>query len=127
VLLLLLLVILLLLLSTIARPPPIAACRNVTVGAKNLKPIGCAPTLVPPILCFVVFLANNVVLFGRRRHRIPRLRTSFGLLQAITTICPNNKIQEPPNNGLQGKERCGLSWLIIETKFASCQLVPTCT
>jgi hypothetical protein len=28
-----------------------------------------------------------------------------------------NKIQEPPNSGL------GLSWLIIETKFASCQLV----
>lgn len=46
-----------------------------TVGAKNLKPVGCAPTSVPPILRFVVFLANAVVLFGRRR-RVPRLLAS---------------------------------------------------
>jgi hypothetical protein len=33
------------------------------------------------------------------------------------------KIQEPPNSGLEGKERCGLSWLNIETTFASCWLL----
>jgi hypothetical protein len=33
------------------------------------------------------------------------------------------KIQEPPNSALEGKERCGLSWLNIETTFASSQLV----
>ncbi len=48
-----------------------------TVGAKNLKPVGCAPTPVPPILRFVVFLANDLVLLGRRR-RVSRLRASSG-------------------------------------------------
>jgi hypothetical protein len=48
------------------------------------------------------------------------------LIKTQYTGCLNLKIlkiQEPPNGGLKGKERCSLSWLNIETTFASCRLV----